>query len=184
MAAIRAEHENQDRVLQAQHAGLGTVIASIQELRTLGKQDIEILEEQDATAVPEGQVTVEEDVDMEAAVQGETGEIKEDKADADAVKELDDDSPLANKVLNPGARPFVPRSNTSTPQPQSNTPTPALILAEDAREEGEDDDIEMGELAEEPKEKAVGKKKVREELEEGEASDMSSELSEIPSDVE
>ena len=42
----------------------------------------------------------------------------------------------------------------------------------------------MGELAEEPKEKALPKKKVREELEEGEASDMSSELSDVPSDTE
>ena len=48
-------------------------------------------------------------------------------------------------------------------------------------EEGEEEDIEMGELAEEPKERAP--KKVRdEELEEGEASDLSSELSEPPDD--
>ncbi|KAF9006505.1 Tho complex subunit 7-domain-containing protein [Cyathus striatus] len=43
-----------------------------------------------------------------------------------------------------------------------------------------EDDIEMGEVEEDPREK--GKKKLREELEEGEASDASSELSEPPED--
>lgn len=43
----------------------------------------------------------------------------------------------------------------------------------------DDDDIEMGELAEEPGEVKSPKKKVREELEEGEASDGSSPLSTV-----
>jgi len=43
-----------------------------------------------------------------------------------------------------------------------------------------EDDIEMGEVEEEPKDK--NKKKSREELEEGEATDASSELSEPPDD--
>jgi len=43
-----------------------------------------------------------------------------------------------------------------------------------------EDDIEMGEVEEDPKEK--NKKKLREELEEGEATDASSELSEPPDD--
>ncbi len=40
------------------------------------------------------------------------------------------------------------------------------------------DDIEMGEVEEDPK----GKKKAREDMEEGEATDASSELSEPPDD--
>jgi len=49
-----------------------------------------------------------------------------------------------------------------------------------------DDDIEMGELEEDPKEKeaAVKKKPLAEELEEGETFDGSSELSEPPDDSE
>jgi hypothetical protein len=43
------------------------------------------------------------------------------------------------------------------------------------------DDIEMGEVEEDPKD-AKGKKKMREELEEGEASDSSSALSDPPDD--
>ena len=44
----------------------------------------------------------------------------------------------------------------------------------------DDDDIEMGELAEEPGEVKSPKKKPREDLEEGEASDGSSPLSAVP----
>ena len=44
----------------------------------------------------------------------------------------------------------------------------------------DDDDIEMGELPEEPGEVKSPKKKAREDLEEGEASDGSSPLSAIP----
>lgn len=53
-----------------------------------------------------------------------------------------------------------------------------------AAEENPDNDIEMGELEEDPKEKeaAVKKKPIAEELEEGETFDGSSELSEPPDD--
>ena len=44
----------------------------------------------------------------------------------------------------------------------------------------DDDDIEMGELAEEPGEVKSPKRKAREDLEEGEASDGSSPLSAVP----
>lgn len=199
MAAIRSEHENQDRVLRAQQAAISNIISSIQDARTLGKQDID-LEEPEVTPVHEGEASVEIDVEMappaqeetgeikEDKTEEETGEIKEDKMEEDQEKESDDDVPLAKQLLNASAHPFIPRGST-TPQLHSNAPTPGPVLTDDAREEGEDDDddIEMGELAEEPKEKGLGKKKVREEeLEEGEASDSSSlsELSAVPSDTE
>jgi THO complex subunit 7 len=90
---------------------------------------------------------------------GESGEVmeKEDGEDND-----DNDAVLlsASDSLNPAAKTFIPRISLS---------------------KGSDDDIEMGELAEDPKVK--GKKKVRdEELEEGEASDSSSALSDPPDD--
>lgn len=44
----------------------------------------------------------------------------------------------------------------------------------------DDDDIEMGELAEEPGEVKSPKKKAREDLEEGEASDGSNPTSPVP----
>lgn len=186
MAAIRAEHEDQDHILQAQQVALGGVISSIQDLRTLGKQDIDVAEENNSTPLPEAQNgDGTGDVEMRSPAQEESGEIKEDKEDGEQGKDSDDDIPLAKKILNASARSFVPHSSSSNLSAQSNAPTPGAAPPEGAREEGEDDDIEMGELAEEPKEKEkVAKKKVREELEEGEASDMSSELSELPSDTD
>lgn len=97
----------------------------------------------------------------------------------------DDEKLSEEPSLNPAAKPFTP-SRLSTPtaitsvaqrQLQSKissdlssplVSSPALVPTKD------DDDIEMGELAEEPGEVKLLKKKVREELEEGEASDGSS----------
>ena len=76
--------------------------------------------------------------------------------------------------MNPAAKPFHP-----TTQKLSAAPSPAP-----SSKQAPEDDIEMGEVEEHPKNLiAKGKKKVREEeLEEGEASDSSSELSEPPDD--
>lgn len=97
----------------------------------------------------------------------------------------------------------VPQSLRATPAPDlaemggvESSLTPAAItddaeeekrvqesVTETAPSEGmiEETDIEMGEVEEEPKEKN-NKKKAREDLEEGEATDGSSELSEPPDD--
>lgn len=103
----------------------------------------------------------------------------------DSQEPPDDEKLSEEPSLNPAAKPFTP-SRLSTPtaitsvaqrQLQSKIPSdmssplvssPALVPTKD------DDDIEMGELAEEPGEVKSLKKKVREELEEGEASDGSS----------
>ena len=103
----------------------------------------------------------------------------------DSQEPPDDEKLSEEPSLNPAAKPFTP-SRLSTPtaitsvaqrQLQSKissdlssplVSSPALVPTKD------DDDIEMGELAEEPGEVKLLKKKVREELEEGEASDGSS----------
>lgn len=186
MAAIKAEHENQDRVLQAQQSAMDSVITAIQDLRLLGKQDADVgYTSRAGTPAPEGGAG-EEDVDMESRTRAETGEISDGK-DEGEVNEVSESSSLS-KILNPSARPFIPHSSSSrvsTPLLRSNAGTPlpnssSQIKGEEL-EEGEDDDIEMGELAEDPEEK-VSKKSQDEELEEGEASDLSSELSEPPDD--
>ena len=59
MAAIRAEHENQNRTLQAQKVALDVVIQDISQLRLMGKQDAA----EDSTPAPETQ-TGDEDVEM------------------------------------------------------------------------------------------------------------------------
>ncbi|KAI1796079.1 Tho complex subunit 7-domain-containing protein [Ganoderma leucocontextum] len=194
MAAIRAEHENQNRTLQAQKAALDNVIQDINTLRLMGKQDAV----EDATPAPETQ-PAEEDVEMDGTAsvltREESGELREDVASssrhpsggsgktAEDGQESEEDVPLAKAVLNPSARTFVP----STSQSRTNTPmmpiargTPTLPTPKIP----EEDDIEMGEIGEEdPKDVRALSKKVREEeLEEGEATDESSELSEPPDD--
>ncbi|CCM01764.1 uncharacterized protein FIBRA_03830 [Fibroporia radiculosa] len=181
MVAIRAEHEDQSRILQAQKAALDAVISELNILRLMGKQDAADISPS-ATPAPE-LPAVEEDVEMDgtasARTREESGELKEDK-DLDENDKSEEDIPLAKARLNPGARAFVPgKSNPPTPGARSttarSTPVPPATAAEE-------DDIEMGEVAEEPKDPKFKKKPREEELEEGEASDESSELSDPPDD--
>lgn len=159
IAAILSEHETQTRLVQTQRTALDTIINDISSLRLLGK-----------------------DPDL---LQADTpGEDPQDLPDDEKFSE--------EPVLNPTAKPFTPsRFSASTTitsvaqrQLQSKTvssgissplaSSPILAPAKD------DDDIEMGELAEEPGEVKSPKRKAREDLEEGEASDGSSSLSAVP----
>ncbi|KAI0355382.1 hypothetical protein OH77DRAFT_1454627 [Trametes cingulata] len=185
MAAIRAEHENQNRILYAQRSALDTVIRDINVLRLMGKDAAE--ESTAPTPAPETQPG--EDVEMDGTpsvrTREESGELREDgvsRAASTAAKaaedahDSDDDVPLS-KVLNPSARAFIPKSRTNTPTIPASSSAPSM-----PQKAAEEDDIEMGEIGEEPKD-ARGRRKTRiEELEEGEASDESSELSEPPDD--
>ncbi|KAI0638504.1 Tho complex subunit 7-domain-containing protein [Trametes polyzona] len=190
MAAIRAEHENQNRVLHAQKAALDTVIHDINVLRLMGKDTAE--ESTAPTPAPETQPG--EDVEMESTPSGrtreESGELREDALSraastsgkgAEDAHDSDDDIPLSRAVLNPAARAFLPKSRTNTPMAPTARGTPS-----GHRKASEEDDIEMGEIGEEPNgelKDARGRRKAREEeLEEGEASDESSELSDPPDD--
>ncbi|KAF5363730.1 hypothetical protein D9756_000744 [Leucocoprinus leucothites] len=104
----------------------------------------------------------------------------------------------ATPVLEVAAGLLTDAHTDASTRANSDMPTPSA--REDAEEEktsdepesqkitdsNPDDDIEMGELEEDPKEKeaAVKKKPLAEELEEGETFDGSSELSEPPDDSE
>ncbi len=73
-----------------------------------------------------------------------------------------------------------PPSDKENPEEEKNSTEPESLKA---TEVNPDDDIEMGELEEDPKEKeAAVKKPMVEELEEGETFEGSSELSEPPDD--
>ncbi|KAI0091835.1 Tho complex subunit 7-domain-containing protein [Irpex rosettiformis] len=181
--AIQAEHENQNNVFQAQQTAMEIVISSIKDLRRLGKEDIDVTEVSHAGSPAPDSQTGDDDVDMEPRARAETGEIPDDKVEEQETKSIVRGASLS-KILNPTAKAFIPQlSSPSTPLLHSSAGTP-LPLSESQPttelEEGEDDDIEMGELAEEPVEKT--RKAREEELEEGEASDLSSELSEPPDD--
>ena len=160
IAAILSEHETQTRLVQAQKTALDTIINDISSLRLLGK-----------------------DPDLP----------QEDTPGEDSQYLPDDEKSTEEPSLNPAAKPFTP-SRFSTPsaipsvaqrqlQPKgvSSGVSSPLLSSPVPVSTKDDDDIEMGELAEEPGEVKSPKKKAREELEEGEASDgSSSPLSAVP----
>jgi THO complex subunit 7 len=168
MVAIRSEHDTQNRRIQAQKVALDGVISDLGAVNLMGK-DKENPGSRQASPMPtpaqEGDgldITMDNDIGSPVGHSslgldelGESGEVEE--------KEDGEDNEMllsASNSLNAVANPFVPRKSLSR---------------------GLEDDIEMGEVAEDPKVK--GKKKVRdEELEEGEASDSSSALSDPPDD--
>lgn len=150
MAAIRSEHETQNRRIQAQKHALDGVISDLGALNFLGK-DKSRQTSPAATPIPEGEASDAVmdnvlDVVDSASIPEESGESEEkeqgEERDLDSLKPSITDSSSLSEI---------------------------------------EDDIEMGEVAEDHKIK--GKKKIRdEELEEGEASDSSSALSDPPDD--
>ncbi|KAJ7638994.1 Tho complex subunit 7-domain-containing protein [Roridomyces roridus] len=129
MAAIRAEHDTQNRLIQAQKAALDTIVTDLSSLRFMGKD----------AGSPE---------DTPAPEAGDAG-----TADGPGVPDKMEVEEGEDTVL-------------------------------DVTLPAEETDIEMGELEEEREVvKNKGKKRRDEELEEGEASDQSSELSEPPEDI-
>ncbi|KZT29352.1 hypothetical protein NEOLEDRAFT_1153890 [Neolentinus lepideus HHB14362 ss-1] len=173
MAEIQVEHDKQTRLVQAQKASLAAVISDINTLRLMGKEP-----NTSRTASPTPD-TMDESVLETATSQDDEMSGKPEREEGENV-ESSIESPL-----NPAAKSFAP-SRTGTPlvTPAQRMLSKAMASSSDAPSPmpTSEDDIEMGEVAEEPKDVNKGKRKVREELEEGEASDSSSELSELPDD--
>lgn len=154
MAAIRVEHDAQNRVLLAQKSALDIIVTDLAGLRFIGKDKETMTPSISARATP--------------------------LPDADSSGQY-----LAVESSTRGVSSALSQADEST--------------NEDEKEEGEDDgegngssrmtddgeldegDIEMGEVEEEPRNKKLTKA-AEEELEEGEASDFSSELSDPPDD--
>jgi THO complex subunit 7 len=172
MVAIRTEHDTQNRRIQAQKSALDGVISDLGAVNLMGKDKDNTASRQVSplpTPAPEGDGL---DVMMDNSVGspvtdlalgseelGESGEVQE-KEDGEDHEDPQMMLLSASNSLDAAAKPFLPRKSLSR---------------------GLEDDIEMGEVAEDPKIK--GKKKARdEELEEGEASDSSSALSDPPDD--
>ena len=176
IAAIRVEHETQDRIIREQKSALDGIVMDLGSLRLLGKdKDASRLATPAATPLPDlpdsedGQISSQRDGKKQDGV--EYNELLEGR-------DGDDDGPadlLSLSKYGLSAQGLVSR--------QSGTPLSSLRESQGALlvDQGDDDDIEMGEVAEDPKQ-LKAKKKVREELEEGEASDSSSALSDPPDD--
>lgn len=142
MAAIRTEHETQDRTIKGHKSALDGIIADLSSLRFMGK-------EREATLIPESRSETPylETLDVASAAESSLTSINSNSSEGE---EGEEDKIILDSIP---------------------------VINENAVEE---DDIEMGEVEEEPKDK--NKKKSREDLEEGEATDASSELSEPPDD--
>lgn len=156
MVAIRSEHDTQNRRIQAQKYALDGVIADLSAVNLMGKDKSR--QASPATPVPEGDGS---DVVMDNGAEGpEDTDSALDLEESGEIDEKEDGEDRDLESLPNSLKPSIPDTSSLTDL---------------------EDDIEMGEVAEDHKIK--GKKKVREEeLEEGEASDSSSELSDPPDD--
>jgi len=153
MAAIRADQEAQGRHLQTQRASLVSIISDLGSLRLMAK-DTEAEPSHPGTPDPDVATSEADASRSSLAVVAANEESDREEGEAEEIEKHQEDGSAPPSII--------------IHDPPSNS----------------DDDIEMGELAEE-REPVRGKKKLRlrrEELEEGEASDESSELSDPPDD--
>ena len=145
MAAIRTEHETQNRTIKGQKSALDVIIADLSSLRFMGK-------ERETTLIPESRPETPYMDTFEVASAAES-----------SLTSINSGSSEEGEEGGEGGDKIILDSDQLTNE----------LTAEE-------NDIEMGEVEEEPKDK--NKKKSREDLEEGEATDASSELSEPPDD--
>ncbi|KAI0268333.1 Tho complex subunit 7-domain-containing protein [Gloeopeniophorella convolvens] len=189
MAAIRADQEAQGRHLQLQKSSLKSIINNIGTLRLMTK-DADM--EPSRSSTPDADAAASDAAAPSASpiviVVDEEGEAEEGE-DRRVDVQSSDDVPLS-ATLNPKAHSFVPSRNSAPVVLTARTTHPTFNSSGSAPpsttphypQSKPDDDIEMGELAEEPEPQRTRRKARREDLEEGEASDESSELSDPPDD--
>jgi THO complex subunit 7 len=144
MAAIRAEHETQNRTIKGHKSALEGIVADLGSLRFMGK-------ERETTLIPESRPETPHLDTLDVVSAAESSLTSINSGSSEVGEEGEEDKSILD-------------SDQLTNEPI----------------EENDNDIEMGEVEEDPKDK--NKKKSREDLEEGEATDASSELSEPPDD--
>lgn len=159
MAAIRADQEAQSRHLQSQRASLVSIISDLSSLRLMTK---------DTEAGPSHPGTP----DLDAA----TSEMEVPRSPP-AITVVDEESPKEEGEEGEAEEGETEEGEKRQGDGSASPPTPPH-----RPQPKSDDDIEMGELAEEREPLRLKKRSRREDLEEGEASDESSELSDPPDD--
>ena len=150
MAAIKAEHEHQNRTIQEQKTALDRIIGDLGSLRFMGK-------EREAST---------------STVVTPRGTPAPDSRNV----EMEDMSERATSV---NAQPIGGGEEQEEGEADERSDGTTSTELDETRE-----DIEMGEVEEDPRDtnNNKSKKKCREDLEEGEASDTSSALSDPPDD--
>ncbi|KAL4076119.1 Tho complex subunit 7-domain-containing protein [Scleroderma yunnanense] len=167
MAAIRAEHETQERIIREQKSALDSIVIDLGSLRLLGK-------DKDASRLATPVATPAPDL-LDSDEGGQSSLPKDEEKQEDGEDEGSADM-LSSSKLGLPAHGLISRQSDTPLSSQRGCQSHNTLLFDQG-----DDDIEMGEVAEDPKQLKV-KRKVREELEEGEASDSSSALSDPPDD--
>jgi THO complex subunit 7 len=186
MSAIRMEYDHQKRSLNEQRQAFKSVVTNLGMLQLTGRTPLDT----SRSGTPAGAAAGgDQDVPISSPLPPLDDEHEEGEEG-----ESSDDAPLS-AVVNPRTRSFKATRQPSAPvlsvpavrglrgtravasAPVSTAPSPAPSRPE------VEDDIEMGELTE-PKHspRDLRAKKPAEELEEGEASDVSSMLSDLPED--
>jgi THO complex subunit 7 len=167
MVAIRSEHDTQNRRIQAQKIALDGVISDLGAVNMMGKDKETTSQLTSPVATP-----AMESEGFDTTLDNRTGSYS-----GDSLLELEEAGEVEKEIGEDRDSEAVLLSTSSSLNAAAQSFLPLQPLTK-----GLEDDIEMGEVAEDPK-VIKGKKKVRdEELEEGEASDSSSALSDLPSD--
>ncbi|KAF9478184.1 hypothetical protein BDN70DRAFT_65757 [Pholiota conissans] len=158
MMAIRAEHDTQNRTILGHKTALESIISDISSLRFMGKEP-----ETPAPSIPQSlRATPALEPDVRSAESSLASATAEAEVEAEVeVEDEDGEEEKDDKLL------YETMSESQT------------VMSEGMIEE---DDIEMGEVEEGPRDKNKKKSQRNEEMEEGEATDASSELSEPPDD--
>lgn len=198
MAAIRAEHDTQTRLIHSQKSALMSIIGDLGSLRLMGKETdtpretspvLDLTQSETDVGLPPSPTPASTSLVIDPFLDKEEGEEKEEKEEGEEDDDQlsSDDVPLSaldNPAFNRAKSIILSRHGSPAVQALFRAQSSASVLSS-GRVHAKalaDDDIEMGELAEEPV-KAKQKKVREEELEEGEASDESSALSELPDDI-
>ncbi|KAL0949379.1 hypothetical protein HGRIS_009448 [Hohenbuehelia grisea] len=168
MATIQAEHETQDRTIYSQKSSLDGIITALGSLRFIGREDatVSLVTTPVRSPSPDTQ-TADGDVDLSLAGNS-AGSIPPDT-------EMDTGNPHNGAEKEEGER---EEGEQEEKEEGENTPVDSETRGTSTNRTDAGEDIEMGEVEEGPSDKY--KKKPREDLEEGEASDESSVLSDPP----
>jgi len=149
MASIRTEQDMQNRVLLAQKSALNDIITELSALRFIGKDKEALSPPNSGRATPEAEVSTQ-DLAVESSTRAAS--VEEDTKGEDEEKEEGEHDGDGEDSGSSG---------------------------KDEGSQLKENDIEMGEVEEEPRDSQALED---DELEEGEASDFSSELSDPPDD--
>jgi len=185
-------------MMLARKAALDQIVSSLEALRQMDKEpEIQVVNDvpMDANA---GEAAGEEEGQQREDREDDRRDREREREARDREEDGDDteETEVADTMLNPTAKPFLPRGtldrlrdadhgSPAISVPSSNASSPIPHKPEEGEEGEEHEDIEMGEVSEitsqtQPPINGRIKRRQKEELEEGEASDGSSALTEPP----